>query len=336
MTYTVQLKPSGYTFTVTAEETVLAAALRQGYRMPYHCADKSCGACKGQLLEGQVYYDEPVTTLSDDEREAGLALLCCAKPESDLLIHIDGVTATEPAIKKKLTYHVSQIELLSGDVYRVMLRAPLEDSLNFRAGQYLEILHRDTSPRPFSIASAPRDDNQLELHIRYLADNPFTIELLEEIKTTKQLRVVGPFGQSYYRSSPALPMILLAGGTGFAHLKAIVEQAYIEKFSLPIYFYWGARTSAELYLHDLVQEWMQLMPNFYYVPVLSAAPTSDNWKGRTGLVHEAVLVDHPDLANYHIYASGPPEMVYAALRAFQSHGLNRALMYSDWFDYEAK
>lgn len=335
MHYTVHIKPSGYNLSVKASETVLTAALRQGYHFPHDCKNGVCGTCKGKLLEGQVAYGEAILpALSDEEREAGYALFCCAKPLSDLTIQMDGIIGPEQLPIKKLTYTVQSLQQLTATIYQAILIPPPEDYLAYHAGQYVEILHRDTSPRPFSIANAPLQDNQqLELHIRYQPDNPYTAELLHTIQTVGQLTLKGPYGSCILRREPEYPMLLVAGGTGFAPAKALIEQALTEGRQQPIYLYWGVRTTTDLYLHDLVERWAKNCHNFHYIPVLSAKNGSEKWHGRYGWAHEAVLQDQSDLSHFHVYASGPTEMVYAVLHAFKAHGLNRALMYSDALDY---
>lgn len=334
MHYTVHIKPNGYNLTVEAGETVLDAALRQGYQFPHDCCSGTCGACHGYLLEGQVEYDEPeLPALSEEEREAGHALFCSAKPTSDLVIYVENVVGSEQLPLKKLTYTVQNLTQLTDSIYQIILKpSATNDYLEYHAGQYIEILHRDSSPRPFSIANAPlRDNHFIELHIRYLADNPYTAELLHEIQTTGQLMLRGPYGSCILRKEPPYPIIFLAGGAGFAPQKALIEQALAENIGRPLYLYWGVRKATDLYWHEIVQQWARETPYFHYIPVLSMP--HKNWSGRTGLVHEAVLQDHPDLTHYHVYASGPTEMVYAALHAFKTHNLDRALMYSDAFDY---
>lgn len=334
MHYTVHIKPSGYNINVKAGESVLTAALRQGYHFPYDCENGVCGTCKGKLLEGQVEYTEDILPgLSEEEREAGFALFCSARPLSDLTIHVEGVVGPWQLPLKKLNYKVQSLEQLNATIYRAILLPPPEDHIAYHAGQYVEILHRDTSPHPFSIANAPLEENkQMEFHIRYQPDNPYTAELLNIIQTTGELRLKGPFGNCILRREPDYPMILVAGGTGFAPAKALIEQALKEKRQQPIFLYWGVRTTADLYLNDLVTTWVNQHPNFHYIPVLSGKNGSEKWQGRCGLVHEAVLQDHADLSQYHVYASGPTEMVYAVLHAFKRHGLNRALIYSDALD----
>lgn len=333
--YTVHIKPYGYNLFVNENETVLAAALRQGYNFPHDCKTGICGSCKGLLLEGQVEYDELfLAALNEDEREAGYALFCSAKPLTDLIIHIDGVIGPESIAPKKLVYSVKSLEQLNPTIYRVILLPPPEDYIRYHAGQYVEIIHRDTSPRPFSIANAPlADDHAIEIHIRHLANNPSSTELLTEIKTG-QLQLKGPFGNNILRREPLYPMIFAAGGAGIAPIKALIEQALAEGSKQPIYLYWGVRVIADFYLQELVTRWEKYIPHFHYIPVLSGKKESANWKGRTGWVHEAIIKDHPNLTQFHIYASGPTEMVYAAFHTFTAHGLNRSLMYSDALDYQ--
>lgn len=336
--YTVHIKPSGYNLIVKAGETVLYAALRQGYQFPHECVAGDCGTCRGQLLEGHVEYDEEyLPGLNDDEREAGYALFCSAKPISDLVIHVDGVIGPAQLPTKKLTYDVASCEKIGKYIYKVILQPPAEGIIEYCAGQYVEILQRDASPLPYSITNAPlSDDNHLELHIRHLPDHQETGELIKHIQIEQKIRLQGPFGSCILKQEPPYPIIFLAGGTGFAPHKALIEQALAEGIEQTIYLYWGARTLSDLYFHEQALRWAKHMPNFHYIPVLSEPTQNDHWAGRTGLVHEAVLEDHANLSHFHVYASGPYEMVYAALHVFQNLGLKRAFFYSDMLDYSTE
>jgi CDP-4-dehydro-6-deoxyglucose reductase len=335
--FSVHIQPGGYTIMVQPGETILAAALRQGYHFPHNCRNAVCGTCKGLLVEGQVTYGESmILALSDEERENGYALFCLAKPLTNCVIHIDGVIGPAQLPIRKLTCEVIQCKELSGNVHQVFLKQPDDQPLQYRAGQYLEILHKDMSPRPFSIANAPLDANYIELHIKHTEDNPFTLQVLADIREKNELRIAGPYGNCIYHREPQYPIILLAGGTGFAPFKAILEEALAEGLKRPIYLYWGTRTVADLYMHDLISRWAQNVPLFKYIPALSNKLPDPHWTGKTGLIHEIVLAEHPDLSSYHVYASGPPEMVFAAQRAFLACGLNQAFLYSDLFDYQTK
>lgn len=329
MYYNVLIEPSGHQFSVKVNETVLDAALRQGYQFPHECMSGTCGTCRGRLIEGHVEYDDDyLTGLTDEEREAGFALFCSARPASDLIIYIEGVVGPAQLPIKKLSYTVKAINLLTNNIYQIVLQPPNDAHLIYRAGQYLEILQRDTSPKPFSIANAPLgDDKLIELHIRDLPNNPYTQELLTELKVDASVTVQGPYGQCILKKEPPYPLILMAGGVGFAPIKALIEQALATNFNQPMYLYWGVRTTADLYLYDLAERWQKHKPEFHYIPVVSS--TDNHWQGRNGLVHEAVLADHPTLDNFHIYLSGPTEMVYAAAHAFIERGCKRHFIYSD-------
>lgn len=336
MYHTVHIKPNGYNLLVEPGETVLSAALRQGYRFPHDCQNAICGTCRGLLIEGQVEYTEPSAIgLTEDEREAGYALFCSAKPLTDLIIEVQGVYGPGYLPPKKLSYSLKELNQLTPTIYQAFLEAPQEDRIRYHAGQYLEILHRDGSPKPFSIANAPIDDAGLiELHIRYTQDNPYSIELVEELRATKQILLKGPFGSSILHKFPAYPLLLVAGGTGIVPFKALIEKALAEGFKHPIYLYWGVRSTADFYLQNLIERWQKYVPNFHYIPVLSNKGEIHSWSGKTGLVHDAVLQDHADISKFHVYASGPTEMVYATYHALLPKGLNRALFHSDVFDYQ--
>lgn len=232
---------------------------------------------------------------------------------------------------KKLIYTVEAFEELSDTVVRVFLKPPAEDFLHYQAGQYLEIFNRGEDPKPFSIANAPHPNKLIEIHIRHTPENVYANTLIHEIKTKKKLLLRAPYGNCILRNIPDYPLIFLAGGAGFAPIKALIEQALTEKNLRPIYLYWGTRTISDFYLNDLANQWKENFKNFHYMPILSGK--DKNWKGEKGWVHEAVVKNHPDLSRFHIYASGPDEMVYAALEAFEAQGVNRELMYSDAFDF---
>lgn len=251
------------------------------------------------------------------------------KLPTDLSIALEGVAAQLPV--KKLNYVVQQVTALSADIYQILLLPAETERLQYYAGQYLEILHQNQSPKPFSIANAPAADGMIELHIRHQMNNPYTQEIMDEICNVGQVCIVGPYGQNILRREPDYPIIFLAGGTGFAPIKALIEQALVNDLQQTLFLYWGIRNSSELYLAQLPQQWAKFMPHFHFIPVLSV-DDSKHWIGRTGLVHTAVLQDHADLAAFQVYAAGPNEMVFAALRDFTARGLNRSLLYSDVFD----
>jgi CDP-4-dehydro-6-deoxyglucose reductase len=156
------------------------------------------------------------------------------------------------------------------------------------------------------------------------------------MKEKEILRVEGPYGSFYLREDSAKPMVLLASGTGFAPIKALIEHMQHKGITRPATLYWGGRRPQDLYLHDWVLQKCQEMPNLHYVPVVSDALPEDQWQGRTGFVHQAVLQDVPDLSGHQVYACGAPIVVESARRDYVAQaGLPEEEFYADSFTSEA-
>ncbi len=321
--YLVHDKVSGSTWRVNPGETVLEAALRAAYLFPHHCRNAVCGTCKGRILEGQVSYQDLLLGISEAEREQGWALFCAAYPQSDLIIQVDGLQSHLQFPVKRLIYSVHLLQTITSQIFRVILKPPVDDFIQYHAGQYIEVLHKDANPLPFSIANAPLGENFIELHIR--VSEPAAKALLNTLQATGEVSLAGPYGHCIYANHGSLPTILLAGGTGFAPCKAIIEMALAEGLPQSLILYWGARTLADLYFHTELTRWAEALPNFHYIPVLS----EEHWQGRMGFVHEAVTQDYQDLSAAHVYAAGPPEMIYAAQKAFIARGLSRFMFQTD-------
>ena len=318
MSFTVTIRPSGHQFTLEADDTVLAAALREGYTLAYGCRNGACGSCKGRLLEGRIDYGHyQSTALSEQERANGLALFCCAKPLSDLTIECREVNAVKDIQIRKMPARVQVMERVAPDVMQLKLRLPQNERLQYLAGQYLDIHMRDGQRRSFSMANAPHDDEMLELHIRNYG-GVFSRLVFEQMKVRDIVRFEGPFGTFFLHEDSDKPIVLLASGTGFAPIKAIIEHAFHLGLTRPMTLYWGGRVRSDLYLDALASQWPRAHPGLRYVPVLSEARAEDHWQGRTGFVHRAVMEDLPDLSGYQVYACGNPLMVEAARQDFSA------------------
>jgi len=334
MSYQVTVQPSGRQFVAEAEETLLDAALRQGLTLPYGCKDGACGACKGKVLSGDVDHGKAQAhALKDDEKAAGLTLYCCASAHSDLVIECKQVGSASDIPVKTLPSRIEKLERLAPDVIEMQLRLPASERLQFWAGQYIDILLKDGKRRGYSLANAPHDDAVLKLHIRHVPGGFFTDQVFSTMKVRDILRFNGPHGTFYLREESTKPMILLAGGTGFAPIKAIVEHAIAENCQRPMFIYWGAKARVDLYLNALPEKWAAEHTNIKYVPVLSEPAAGDAWTGRTGFVHQAVLADFPDLSGYQSYSCGAPEMIDAAKRDFVAQGLPEEEFFADAFTF---
>lgn len=321
--YQVQLKTSGKTFSVEADETVLEAALRQGINLPYGCKNGACGSCKGKCIEGKIRHgDHSQSALSTADETAGSTLLCCAHPQTDLLIEVREVQGGGDIPVRKVPCRINTIQFPSDDVAVLQLQLPASERFQFLAGQYLEFLLKDNKRRAYSIASAPHEQGPLELHIRHLPGGLFTDPLFGQASDGKQikekdiLRFEGPLGSFFLREDSKKPIIFLASGTGFAPIKSMLMHIQEKKIKREIHFYWGGRRPKDLYMDSLCQEFMHTIPGFHYTPVISDALAEDAWQGRTGFVHRAVMNDFPDLSQHQVYACGAPIVIQSARTDF--------------------
>ncbi len=313
-------------------ESILEAALRHGYRFPYGCRNGSCGACKGRLISGRIAYRRAeISGLSEHERTTGLTLLCQAQPVSSIIVEVQEIESMHPLPIKTLPCRVSQKQQLSHDVMGLWLKLPLTERLQFLAGQYVDILHKDGRRRSFSLANPPHDGEFLELHIRHYTGGQFSNYVFAEMQSNELLRIRGPLGSFVLKENSTAPMIFVAGGTGFAPIKGIIQHTLAQQQRRPIHLYWGARARRDLYLDELAQDWAATYSHIRYTPVLSEPQPDDRWQGRSGLVHQAVLEDFEDLSNYEVYASGPKAMVEAIRTHFLERGLREDKLYSDAF-----
>ena len=336
MSFTTTILPSGHKFAVDADENILEAGLRQGYTLPYSCRDGVCGACKGKIVQGEVDYGKyQASTLSDTEKKAGLALFCCAKAKSDLIIECREVSTLSDIPVKLLPTRVHKMEKLADDVMVIYLKLPASERLQFLAGQYIDILQKTSKPRSFSLANAPHDDEFLELHIRNISGGNFTHHVFTEMKERDILRIKGPLGTFFLREDSDKPIIFVASGTGFAPIKGIIEHALKIGIKRPMHFYWGARKLADLYMLDKATKWEA--QGIKFTPVLSDAIPEDDWQGRTGFVHQAVMEDYADLSGHQVYACGAPVVVEAAHRDYTTQrNLPNEEFFSDAFTFMPK
>ena len=335
MPHQVTIVPSAHSFVCNDGDTVLAAAMEADLMLPYGCRNGACGTCKGKIVEGRVDYGpHQASTLTDDEKRLGIALFCCAKPLSDLVIEAREVRKAGDIRIRKLPCRIETIDKPAPDVAIVKLKLPANERLQFLAGQYIDFLLKDGRRRSFSLATPPHDDALLELHVRHIPGGFFSDQLFTQFKGREILRFEGPLGTFFLREESDKPIIFVAGGTGMAPIKGVIEHALHHKIDAtrPMVLYWGVRTIRDLYLPDLPGAWQQSSTNFTYIPVLSEPDAA--WPGRRGFVHQAVLDDFPDLSGYQVYACGGPAMIDAARKTFvESRALPAAEFFADSFTY---
>lgn len=341
MSFKVIVEPSGLSFNVAAGQSVLDAALEAEIMLPYSCKGGGCSTCKGKVLEGEYEAGEaPEHILEPTELEQGYTLMCQAHPKSDMRIESPQARLTTDIQVRKMPARVLEMEPLSHDVMRIVLQLPTSQPVAYYAGQYVEVILKDGRRRSYSMANAPQENNQIELHVRHMPGGAFTDHVFgvtePAMKVRGMLRTEGPMGSFFLREESDRPLVFLASGTGFAPIKALVENMQAKSIQREVRLYWGGRRPQDIYMMELAQQWAQSIPNFTFIPVVSEALAKDNWQGRTGFVHRAVMADLPDLSGWEVYACGAPIMIESAQKDFEQHcGLDAAVFYADAFTSEA-
>ncbi len=320
-----------------AGETILEAALREGIAFPYECRNGGCGKCKCTVVYGDVEQGpHQRSALPAEERAAGKVLACSATALTDIEIEYVPTELPGGIPAREHTARVVAMQRAAEDVMIVRLKLEGEAPLAFYAGQYINILLPDgkggIDKRSFSFATAPHVNDQIELQIRLIPGGRFTTHVFTAMKPGDSVRFEGPLGSFFLREDSDKPIIFVAGATGFAPVKSMIEHAFHIGLKRKMILYWGLRSLKDLYLPDLPKKWAAEHANFTFVPVLSDPRPEDHWTGRTGLVHEAILADFPDLAGHQIYACGSVKMVEAAHPAFRTHGLKQDDCFSDAFN----
>jgi len=330
--YHMLVHPDNRIVSIREGETILDAGLREGVPFPFECRNGGCGKCKATIAYGTVehgvYQRE---SLTEAERADGKLLLCSATPRSDIEIEYLPTAAPGGVPARVHGAVVESMERLAPDVMRVILKLEAREPIEFYAGQYINILLEDGATRAFSFATAPQVTDRIELQIRRIPGGRYTTHVFEAMKAGDRVRFEGPLGSFFLREDSDKPIIFVAGSTGFAPVKSMVEYAFARGMKRQMMLYWGTRRPEDMYLRELAEQWAREHDHFRFVPVLSEPRPEDHWSGRTGLVHEAILEDFPKLAEYQVYACGSAGMVEAAYPAFQARGLSQDDCFSDAF-----
>lgn len=336
MGFTVTISPAQKSFTTEDNESILSAALRHGLNMPYGCRSGNCGSCKGRVLSGEYGYSlKEFPALTAEEKANDIILCCQAQAHSDLVIEVELIPTADDVLVRKLPCRVIEKSLLTHDVMMLKLKLPVTEVFQFYPGQYIDILLPDGRRRSFSMANSPdKHEQMIELHIRHIDGGDFTGQVFTGLEEKTVLRIEGPLGHFYLRENTDKPIIFMAGGTGFAPVKSIIEYAFKKGITRNMYLYWGVRAQRDLYFHDLATSWSNQHANFKYIPVLSDPLPEDDKAFRVGYVHEAIMADFRDLTGFEIYASGPPVMVDAGFQAFSEKGVLAENYFSDAFEFQ--
>jgi CDP-4-dehydro-6-deoxyglucose reductase len=331
--FEVRIRPHGRRIRVRSDQSVLEAALDAGLNLPHSCKSGHCASCRARLVSGEIAYPRgrPLG-ITEEEAARGEVLLCQARARTDLEVEARLIARVGEVEIKTLPCRIERKLLLAPDVAQVFLRLPSVERLEFQPGQYLDVLIEGGRRRSFSIASPPHDPGPIELHVRRVAGGGFTSRLFDELAPGALLRIEAPLGQFVYRDA-ATPMILVAGGTGFAPLKAILRHTLEHGIERPTHLFWGARTAPDVYEEALVLEWTHRYPQLAFTAVLSDAAETGAPHRELGLVTDALLAHYPRFAGEAVYAAGPPAMIESLRRELPRHGLDLQRLYFDSFDY---
>ncbi len=329
----VEFHPGAHRIAARAGETLLEAGLRAGLALPYECRNGACGVCVCRVLHGRVdrgpfQPGAPGVAMHRQDQ----ALMCCTSALEDLVVEVDvpSLDAGGGPEVRSLDARIERLTLVGPDVMQVLLSLPAGTRMPFTAGQYLNIVLENGERRAFSFANPPQQETPIELHVRRVEGGLFTPRVFDGLKPGDILRIEGPYGRFTLRPG-ARPILLVAGATGFAPIRSIVEDAFARGIDRPMWLYWGVRETADLYARAEAERWQREHPGFRFVPVLSDAAADPTWEGRTGPVHRALLEDFPDLAGYELYVCGSVQMVTSAVPDFLAHGLSGQACFSDAF-----
>jgi CDP-4-dehydro-6-deoxyglucose reductase len=222
---------------------------------------------------------------------------------------------------------------LAPEIMALHLRLPPVEKLEFLPGQYIDVLLPGGQRRSFSLANPRHDAALLEIHVGLVSGGRFSEEVFRHMQPGALLEIQGPLGVFFLRAESARPILMVAGGTGYAPFKSMLRHLFETGRQRQVTLYWGARVKADLYELARAEQWLREQADFRFVPVLSEPPPEDQWTGRRGRVHEAVLADYADFAACDIYLAGPPTMVRAARQSLLLKAAEPARVFSDAFDY---
>jgi ferredoxin-NADP reductase/ferredoxin len=327
VSYRITLEPFGVEFDCGEQDTVLEAAFKAGVSLRHGCKHGGCGACKVQLSDGYVEYEKGPTSISEAEEDAGIALLCCAFPEDDLVIQLEDDYSAEELVPEfpvsRCQMVLADIAWVTDDITHLRLHpSAAGDNFGFRPGQYIEIAPAGSEEwRAFSMAGAPAVSGQMELLVKQIPSGYFSAYLKDEAKAGDVLDIRGPYGQ-FGVSETAAPMVMIAGGSGMAPIMSMLRQLAAERSTREIQFFYGARSSGDVFWAEEIMRLGDRLPAFEFIPALSEPGDAQGWQGEVGLITEVVARRTPEsLRASEGYLCGPPGMIDAAIETLKAKGM---------------
>ncbi len=331
MPYKVTLSGSDRQFNAESDETLLDSACHAGLALPWRCVDGSCGSCRMYLVHGECILPDGTRLKADGSTQS--VLMCQAMPRSNLELATAGIRSVEDVVCRTFDLELEEKTALSPHVIRLKLRVLGDEPLSWLPGQYLELFLSNGERRPFSIANAANGGNHIELHVRHVAEGNFSRWVFESFEVGMRMRAEGPLGTFVPRENSERGLLFIAGGTGIAPIKAMIEHFAALGSQRPMQLYWGTRVPGEMYLRELIDAWTQDIPQLTFVPAVSDDNVALEAGVRRGMVLDVVLADHPQLAPFDVYVCGPPAMIDAAIHAFAATDLPKAQLFFDSYEY---
>lgn len=329
MTHRISIDTAEIAFDCTSGQSVLDAALLAGIELPYSCRKGVCGSCAGSLAAGQVTGINGAA-IRNDACTSGQVLYCMCTPVADVVLRPTSWKRLDPSARKTFTARVFSNELAAPDVSVLRLRLPAGQRARFQAGQYLQVLLDDGSTRSYSMANPPQESDGVTLHIRHVPGGRFSAQVAQLVPGDT-LQVELPFGQVALRADDARPIVFVAGGTGFAPAKSILDDMLKRRVKRPATLVWGAREANGLYLRPAVERWQKQWPDFRFIAALSDTPADAAGAAFAGRVDQALRTACPDLAGHVVYCCGSPPMVAAVRGVAAESGLAAEDFHADVF-----
>ena len=313
------------------DRSVLDACLDAGVAFPYNCRSGECGECMAELRSGSVHElpGADPAVFGDAQRARGLILACLCYPRSDLELSAELRAESGPPIRQ-IDAIVEEVRHAAPSIVEVVLNTPAP--VDYRAGQYFEWVLPGIAPdRSFSAANRP-GTTRLEFHVRIYEQGRVSQHVARrQLLDGDILTLRGPYGAFALSDEAHLPAILVAGGTGLAPIKAMLDDAFARGSRRPMRFFYGTRRAADLYHADTMNAWSGKHPGFEFVPALSDEPANSPWTGERGLVTDVIARHVTDAFGAEAYLCGPPPMIDAAVALLLRLGVDRADIHYDKF-----
>ncbi|AFZ83708.1 CDP-4-dehydro-6-deoxyglucose reductase [Candidatus Kinetoplastibacterium blastocrithidii TCC012E] len=312
MSFSITIKPSDEKFVAEASKSILESAIESGIDFPHGCKMGDCKRCECKVLSGLFETKNYLKKISNNDNSDLNILACRSYPLSDMVVE-----QVDLLIQKHIGKIVS-MEKVADNVISLDIKLLSSRPFIFKEGQYIDIVLDRNIRRSYSISNSPRINNILNFHIRhfrggYFTDKLFGYDSSRIFKINDLMNLEGPFGNFTLKKESCNPIIFLAGGTGFAPIKSMIEYILLFRKWRPIYLYWSVKNIKDMYMRDLIDSWIKTIPNLHYTPVVSNKLTTNyDWNGKVGDVHNVVMEDIPDMIEYEVYASGSPDIVELA------------------------